>query len=156
MIITLKLYKNHSDKTYVKKNIELVDTISNVVFKESTSLRSPTFILKRGVTVGGEINFNYIYCENTKRYYYIVNKVFRADGLLELECHTDVLMTFKSDILASTQRINRAEKMVTPCLIDQQLPFNNGTFTEVYNINNNKYYSNHISFLLKIGGAYGG
>ena len=65
-------------------------------------------------------------------------------------------MTFKSDILASTQRINRAEKMVTPCLIDQELPFNNGTFTEVYNINNNKYYSNHISFLLKIGGAYGG
>lgn len=155
-IISLKLFKNYSDKTYVKKNIELVDTFSSVVFKENTSLRSPTFILKRGATVGGEIDYNYIYCENTKRYYYIVNKTFRDDGMIELECQTDVLMSFKPDILASTQRINRAEKMVTPCLIDQQLPFNNGTYTEVYNIGNNKYYSNHISYLLKIGGAYSG
>lgn len=155
-VIELDLFKNLSDKIYVSKNIEKVDTISNVVFKENTSLRQPTFILKRGATVGGEINYNYVYCKNVDRYYYITDKKFRSDGLLEIECQTDVLMSFKDKILASTQRINRAEKMVTPCLIDQQLPFNNGTYTEVYNIDNKKYYSNHISYLLKIGGAYSG
>ena len=79
---------------------------SNVVcdIYDSCDLYNPTLIVKSNSVISS----NYLYIPNFNRYYFIVNKNLDKAGITIINCECDVLMSFKNDILNSTQLIIRS------------------------------------------------
>ena len=106
------LYNTSSDKRRLYKGglDNAVKQYNNVHLKENTSLVNPTFILSRVSIVSGVIQqFNYLYCPNFKRYYFVKDVKYGIGGMLEIECRVDVLTSFKDDIIEHEAYIERAE-----------------------------------------------
>lgn len=159
--ITLELRRMICNKNEIVKKLETGDenalTIPIAYLLDNTSILEPTFrLISDSGTVGYWRKFNYLHCPNLGRWYYITDIIFMSGGVVEIHCKVDVLMSYSDLILDSTQVINRSEHMQTPLLIDEQLPFDNGTYTSIINIDCPHYFSNHVSYLLKIGGGYSG
>ena len=86
-----------------------------VKLKDLTSIDAPTFIL-----TGNDFNYNYATWDN--RYYFINDIRSVHNGLTEIDCVLDVLATYKSDILASTQFVNYSSEQGNNWLVDTRLP----------------------------------
>lgn len=71
---------------------------------DSCDLYNPTLIVKSNSVISS----NYLYIPNFNRYYFIVNKNLDKAGITIINCECDVLMSFKNDILNSTQLIIRS------------------------------------------------
>lgn len=86
-----------------------------VKLKESTSYDAPTFIITGDV-------FNYNYAQWGNRYYFITDVRSLHNNLSEIDCVLDVLATYKSDILASTQFVCYSSHRSSIWLPDTRLP----------------------------------
>ena len=82
-------------------------------------------------TVGWWRKFNYCYCPNLERYYFITDIIFTRQGLVELNCSVDPLMSFKDDILNSKQLITRQENKQQRYIPDPSLPIHSQVKTEI-------------------------
>lgn len=68
------------------------------------------------------VKYNYCHIEDLKRYYYI-DDISAENGIVIIKCRVDVLNSFKTDILKSTQYVMRQEnKNASPYLQDSMLP----------------------------------
>ena len=124
--MTIKTYRFLGDSRKVDKTLTAVSTYSNAVIVGDMSIHTPTISLQLD-SFTDVINFNYIYIPELRRYYYVVDSTIREDGFVQLKCKVDVLMSFKADILASTQYIDRQQNKCT-----YQLP------DGMYNIKSNR------------------
>ena len=136
--ITLELYRCPSDERMVSKTLNDKFTFNRITFKNDTSIMNPVFIvgaIKDNTepmdTVGWWRKFNYCYCPNLERYYFITDITFTRQGLVELNCSVDPLMSFKEDILASTQLITRQENKIQKYIPDQSLPIHSQVKTQI-------------------------
>ena len=136
--ITLELYRCPSDERMVSKTLNDKFTFNRITFKNDTSIINPVFIvgaIKDNTepmdTVGWWRKFNYCYCPNLERYYFITDITFTRQGLVELNCSVDPLMSFKEDILASTQLITRQENKIQKYIPDQSLPIHSQVKTQI-------------------------
>ena len=111
--MTLKLYKNRSDKNVVNKNI--VQSGSDI----SGTLREDCSIINPVISIQGlsDLKVNYAYITEFGRYYYINNIVCKGK-LFELQMHVDVLMSFGTEILDNTAVISRQQSMYNLYLQD--------------------------------------
>lgn len=114
------LYFNKSDKRYVDKELEAItyegsDHI-DVEFKEDTSLEDPTFILR---TQSKVLTANYIYVPDMNRYYYI-NDYTVSHQRIYINCHVDVLMSFKKEFKKENVIVARNEKLYDLYLDDNK------------------------------------
>ena len=141
--ITLEIYRCPSDERMVSKALNDKFEFKDITFKKDTSIMNPIFIvgaIKDNTepmdTVGWWRKFNYCYCPNLDRYYFIRNIVFQKTGLVELQCDVDPLMSFKDDILNSTQLITRQENKIQKYIPDQSLPIHSATKTEIRQFGN--------------------
>ena len=141
--ITLEIYRCPSDERMVSKTLNDKFEFNHITFKKDTSIINPVFIvgaIKDNTepmdTVGWWRKFNYCYCPNLQRYYFIRNIVFQKTGLVELQCDVDPLMSFKDDILNSTQLITRQENKIQKYIPDQSLPIHSATKTEIRQFGN--------------------
>lgn len=103
----ITLYNVTSDKRRINKPLDnVIGVYSNVKLKENTSVANPVFL------VNGLSNnqFNYLYCPYLNRYYFKTDVIYCKGQLWEIHCHTDVLMSFKDDILEHDAYILRQEK----------------------------------------------
>lgn len=98
------LYKNNSDSIVVNKSLNKVAEFTNVRFTDDVDIVKPIMIIKGSEAV---LNSNYLYCPELKRYYYITSVNITSGDMCEVLCDVDVLMSFKNDILNSTQNIVR-------------------------------------------------
>lgn len=99
-----KLYYNKSDKRCINKDIEFIPphvdegqptpTYIDVEFIQDSSIIDPRLIVSARVN---SLQANYLFLEDLTRYYYINNQTL-ADGRIILECHVDVLMSFRDFI----------------------------------------------------------
>lgn len=124
--MTIKTYRFLGDSRKIDKKLTSVSTYSNAVIVGDMSIHNPTISLQLD-SFTDVINFNYIYIEELRRYYYVVDSIIREDGFVQLQCKVDVLKSFKADILASTQYIDRQQNKCT-----YQLP------DGMYNIKSNR------------------
>ena len=124
--MTIKTYRFSGDSRKIDKTLTLVKTYSNAEIVGNMSVQTPTISLQLD-SFTDVINFNYIYIPELRRYYYVENSTIREDGFVQIQCRVDVLKSFKADILASTQYIERQEKKCS-----YQLPDN------LYNIKSNR------------------
>lgn len=106
--MTIKTYKFLGDSRKVDKTLTLVETYSNAEIVGDMIIQSPTISLQLD-SFTDVVNFNYIYIPELRRYYYVKNSTIREDGFVQIQCSVDVLKSFKTDILASTQYVDRQE-----------------------------------------------
>lgn len=122
-----KIYKTKSAPNVVNKTLSEVVTFEEVIFKEDTSLLSPTIIIN-GVSNASSYTIedigtsNYFSIPKVNRYYFITDITMMSGGRVAITGKVDVLMSFKSDILGSTQLIVRQEKKTNNYLIDTDIP----------------------------------
>ena len=91
-------------------------TSLDVNLKSGTSLVSPTFLLNLSSTP----MYNYVSFEG--RYYFITDIVSVRNDLWELQCEIDVLATYKTEILASTQFVSYSSSHGDTWLADTRIP----------------------------------
>lgn len=87
------LYFNKSDKRTIGKKLESVATVS-IEMKEDTSVIDPVFIIR---DPNKYLPSNYIKVPTLGRSYFINNVTLSHQRAL-LECHVDVLESYKEDI----------------------------------------------------------
>lgn len=119
-MVTLKFYKNISDKRVLKKNLSEIITLSDVLFLNDTSIIKPRFDLILSAETIAEIN--YCYCVETKRYYYIDNITPSSGGRFILNCSVDVLMSYAEQILNVPALIYTQTNNVNVLLANANLP----------------------------------
>lgn len=114
MAITLEMY-TLSKKINSTKQPSGSGTTVSAALKNNTSVVSPTFIIKTFDT-----SWNYI--KWGSRYYFVEDIVIISNDHAEYVCKTDVLATYKSDIIASSQYILRAAGSYNPYAVDMKYP----------------------------------
>lgn len=101
-----------------RKNSTLQPTLTtsfDVLLKSPTSLHTPTF------SISAE-TFDYNYIQWGDRYYFVTDVVSRNNNLWDVSCVCDVLATYKTDILASTQFVSYSSYKSSIWLPDTRLP----------------------------------
>lgn len=101
-----------------RKNSTLQPTLTasyDVLLKSPTSLHTPTFTISAA-------SFPYNYLKWDDRYYFVTDVVARNNGLWEVSAVVDVLATYKSDILASTQFVSYSSVSGGTWLVDSRMP----------------------------------
>lgn len=122
-----KIYKTKSAPNVVYKTLSEVVTFEEVIFKVDTSLLNPTIIIN-GVSNASSYTIedigtsNYFSIPKVNRYYFITDITMMSGGRVAITGKVDVLMSFKTDILGSTQLIVRQEKKTNNYLIDTDIP----------------------------------
>lgn len=109
-----------------RKNSTLQPSLStsfDVLLKTPTSLHTPTFTISTS-------SFDYNYLKWDDRYYFVTDVVARNNGLFEVSAVVDVLATFKSDILASTQFVSYSSYKTSDWLADMRIPVQQNTLTK--------------------------
>lgn len=148
----LKLYNYDKNFKIINKNVEpSLITSQDFEFKNYYNLINPSVILDvKGGWKEEIAPSNYCKIEDLNRYYFIKNKIFLSKDLVQLDLEEDVLTTFKSDILNSTQFISRTTNG-NILIEDNKLPFSykrtiregelessaNQFLTEYQNLNDN-------------------
>lgn len=125
--MNITLMTNKSDNNVVDKNTTTLHT-TTANFKESSDIVNPILVL-------GDIDSyistcNYIYIEELNRYYYVMNIVSVANGLWELECHVDVLMSYKTTIRQQKCIVARQEYNYNLYLSDPRLKVNANPYVQ--------------------------
>ena len=122
-----KIFKTKSAPNVVNKVLTEVVAFDEVIFKEDTSLLNPTIIIN-GVSNSSSCTIedigtsNYFSIPKVDRYYFITDITMLRGGRIAITGKVDPLMSFKSDILSSTQLIVRQEKKTNNYLIDTDIP----------------------------------
>lgn len=125
--MVVKIFKTKSAPNVVNKVLTEVVAFDEVIFKEKTSLLNPTIIIN-GVSNSSSYNIedigtsNYFSIPKVNRYYFITDITMMSGGCVAITGKVDVLMSFKTDIIGSTQLIVRQEKKTNNFLIDTDIP----------------------------------
>ena len=129
----INLYKNSAEPNKVDKTAELstVGTISGVL-RQECSLIDPEIIIQYDKPP----DFNYCYIANFGRYYYVENIVSMRQNLWRVRLRSDVLMTYKTQILNLNARIARQQYTYSYRQIDSEIPFTNDPEITVTDIPN--------------------
>lgn len=134
-------------KNSTKQPSGLGDT-RNVKLKDGTSVDNPTFIL-----TGNDFNFNYAKWDD--RYYFVNNIVSLHNNLTEVSCELDVLATYKSEILGSTQYVCYSNVSGGQWLADTRLPVMKNAITSGISSTSLDFPSTTGSYILTVLGKSG-
>lgn len=91
-----KTYNTNDSTNTINKTLNFISDI-DVKFKEEVNIYNPNIMLK----YDDLINFNYMYIDKFKRYYFIEDVEVFPNKIYKLALKCDVLMSFKDDILNS-------------------------------------------------------
>lgn len=108
----------YAGKVSKRRNSTLQPTLStsfDVLLKTPTSLHTPTFTINASA-----FDFNYLKWDD--RYYFVTDVVARNNNLWDVSAVIDVLATYKSDILASTQYVSYSSEQGNAWLADTRIP----------------------------------
>lgn len=108
MSFVISLKKNNSPSSFVNKELQNIGDFDGVL-REEANIIDPIVVLQNETAAQIISSANYAYIAEFGRYYYIVNITSVSTGLWELELHVDVLMSYKSQILAQTAVVARQE-----------------------------------------------
>lgn len=106
--------RNVLDKTNF---LQAIGTMTEVVLKDTTSVLHPTLLIAQS----GIITFNYLYIEEFSRYYYVDSVSAVRNGVWEVTCSVDVLMSHKDAIENQTVIVNRCASEYDALLKDTEI-----------------------------------
>ena len=102
--MNLRLCVNNSEKNKMNKDLTAGVTLSGTLRNESNVVNPSIVINIENPTI-----YNYAYIEDFKRYYFITDYISLRTGIWQINLKSDVLMSFKDSILASSVLINSSE-----------------------------------------------
>ena len=151
MSLTIKLYHNASPVNKIGKNLTDELVTSDVLLKDDVSILKPVFKVK---DVRSIITYNYLYCPDLMRYYFIDDIVSIHNDLWEISCHVDVLETYKNGILAQSAVVKRQQKKYNLYLNDPDfMTYNYDTIqTLKFNIVSGGF-SKTLNYVLVVNGS---
>ena len=116
--MTINLYQSSAEDKRVDKTNYLTSagTLTGTL-KEETSIIDPSILIEQATLP----TFNYIYIPDFNRYYFVSNPVSVRKNLWRINCHVDVLMSYKTGILNMTCLVARNEYNFTPTLEDERV-----------------------------------
>ena len=103
----LKLYKTVSSNNEINKTLT-DELIFDVHFKKRTDILSPEIPIHSEIDL---VKYNYAYIEQFERYYFIEEIEPKPNKIYRLRLRTDVIESFKDDILNSRGRIVSSQKL---------------------------------------------
>lgn len=120
----LTFFQNSADNNIVDKTNYLThlgysdDNIVKADIVDDCSIKTPVFLL--GSFPFDFSHCNYLYCSDFGRYYYINDVVVKNNGMTELPCSVDVLMTYASGIRDLYTIVERQEQVdnCNPYIVD--------------------------------------
>ena len=102
--MNLRLCVNNSEKNKIGKSLTAGVTLSGSLRNESNVV-NPSII----INIDNPTIYNYAYIEDFGRYYFITDYISLRTGIWQINLKSDVLMSFKDSILASSVLINNTE-----------------------------------------------
>lgn len=127
-VTRIVLYKCSCDRKCVAKenSLENPTAIKNHFrIKEPCSLLDPIVELTASNVTRAGLDLaqvNYIYIERFNRFYFVNDIIYENDGLVELHCSVDVLMSYADNIYNSQQEVIRSEAVNSKMYIDPERP----------------------------------
>lgn len=107
-----------TDDTYkVNKTLGTGTTYENVVMKSETDTVHPVLTIQSTENLS---NVNYIYIERYGRYYFAEKPIAVKNGVWEIHCKSDPLMSFKNSLLNITGTVTRSESLYNGYLNDSE------------------------------------
>lgn len=123
------LYKIKCNLKQVDKTerLTIIDDLSSVHFKDNTDLLNPELIIDLSELSYDEkqkilSSVNYLKIPFTGRFYFVENMTMLTGSFLLLKCHVDVLTTYASKILNTSQMVTRSYKKYDGRYIDENYP----------------------------------
>ena len=114
----LTLYYNASERKVIGKSLQSLSTCTGVL-KGDASIMNPVFVLDANDNyLSGT---NYLYWQESGRFYYIDDIQVMTGGRMVLYCSVDVLQSFATQIKAQTAIIDKQENSAN-------MYFNDGSF----------------------------
>lgn len=106
--MTIGLYYNKSDERKLNKDLETIATY-NGYLKNECSIQNPTVFIEGAFNIGNNINANYMFLPDYRRYYYITDITQVRANLVKITGRVDVLMSFKDEIQNSIGIVRKQE-----------------------------------------------
>ena len=111
---------NNEDRKKINKNPATLFS-AECIFKEDTSLFSPTMIISKAAAGGQWAQANYAYIEDFGgRFYFIDNIIAETGGKLAYHMTVDPLKTYASDLMGTSFFIARSESINSKYFLDTE------------------------------------
>ena len=136
-----------SDDTFkVNKTLGTGTTYENVVMKSETDTVHPVLTIQSSENLS---NVNYLYIERYGRYYFAEKPIAVKNGVWEVHCKSDPLMSFKNSLLNITGTVTRSESLYNGYLNDSE--YKALAYRDVYTLAFPNEVNNDSLILLTIG-----
>ena len=110
-------YTTTDEAEKVTKTLTNAATYSDVTMKDPTDVVHPVITIQ---TTANLSNVNYMRIERYGRYYFVEKPIAVKNGVWELHCTSDPLMSFKESLLNVSGTITRSETVYNVNLIDDE------------------------------------
>ena len=148
-MIEIKFYKNISQRNVLNKSITLVLT-TQCDFTGELSIEMPYIIADYDEML---LNCNYAYIDIFKRYYNFSEAPKIENGFIKIQLESDVLMSFKEDVLNSDITALRSTSKPNFYLSDSKILFSNNTNIQTFRFPKSFETGNTgVKYVLKVGG----
>ena len=147
--MNITLYKTKSANNVINKKLVSEKNLgNNCILADNTSVTSPTVIIGGITSLDSISDYNYAYIPQCHRYYYINDIIALSGGRVKLILSVDVLMTYKTDILNSTQLVTRQKNQGKMYLANADWTVDGRTYLRSQYFNENHFSSQNDSFVL--------
>ena len=119
----VEFYHTADNANTVNKTLQPIKTV-DIIFRQAVNEATPFIIMNKDKLTGS----NYVHIPNFNRYYFISNVENYTANLVRIDLVTDLLMTYKDDILNSTVLITATN---TPSYFSSNLPIQTKTIKRV-------------------------
>ena len=98
----------------------------NCKLKDNCSIISPIIelVVPAGFTTQALINYNYCYIGDFSRFYFVADKVFLTNNIIEYHLECDVLATYRQQIGAASEYVLRSASTYDTNVLDDLYPMN--------------------------------
>ena len=147
--MNITLYKTKSANNVINKKLVSEKNLgNNCILAANTSVTSPTVIIGGINSLDSISDYNYAYIPQCHRYYYINDIIALSGGRVKLILSVDVLMSFKTDILNSTQLVTRQKNQGKMYLADADWSLDGRTYLRSQYFNENHFGTQNDTFVL--------
>ena len=119
----VEFYHTADNANTINKTLQPIKTV-DIIFRQAVNEATPFIIMNRDKLTGS----NYVHIPNFNRYYFISSVDNYTANLVRINLVTDLLMTYKDDILNSTVLITATN---TPSYFSSNLPTQTKTIKRV-------------------------
>ena len=147
--MNITLFKTKSGNNVINKKLTSEKNLgNNCIMADNTSVTNPTVIIGGIASLDTISDYNYAHIPQCHRYYYINDIIALSGGRIKLVLTVDVLMSYKTDILNSTQLVTRQKNKGKMYLADADWTVDGRTYLRSHYFSENHFAPQNDSFVL--------